>query len=191
MKCKLLAFFLLISLIMNAQEHRELFRGGMFLHTGFVQNQLEFPAVSGMVTGIGGKITFRTGEHIRLGTEGYVSNYGYGENEGQYKLGWGGLLAEYQMNENRITPVLGITLGGGKIHDLYVTAGEYHDNLTDEAIYKVYASFVVTPHFSLEMSLSDHINLVGKVDYVFYPGIKYSSYVAKGPRVYFGVLFMR
>lgn len=191
MRPQFLAFFLLIGLMINAQTQRELFRGGMFLHTGFVQNQLEFPAVKGMVTGIGGKITFRTGEHIRLGTEGYVSNYGYGENEGQHKLGWGGLLAEYQMNENKIAPVLGITLGGGKIHDLYVTSGEFHDNLTDEAIYKVYTSFIVTPHFSLEMRLSDHINLVGKVDYVFFPGINFSTYVAKGPRVYFGVLFMR
>ncbi|MBN2806423.1 MAG: hypothetical protein JXR22_07170 [Prolixibacteraceae bacterium] len=191
MKCILLAIVILIGLMGRAQEHREMFRGGMFLHSGFVQNQLYFPAVKGMVSGIGGKITFRTGAHLRLGTEGYVSNYGYGDNEGQYKLGWGGLLAEYQMNENKIAPIFGITFGGGKIHDLYVTAGEFHDNLSDEAIYKVYASFIVAPHFSLEMRLSDHINLVGKVDYVFYPGINYSSFVAKGPRIYFGVLFMR
>jgi len=56
----------------------------MLLHTGYVQNQLDFPEVWGILTGIGGKITFRTGEYIRLGTEGYVSNYGYGSNEGQY-----------------------------------------------------------------------------------------------------------
>lgn len=187
----ILLILLFSSLFSFAQNQREHFRGGMLLHTGFVQNQTDFPAVDGMLTGIGGKITFRAGEHLRYGTEGYVSNFGYGDNEGQYKLGWGGLLAEYQFNDQIITPVLGITIGGGKVHDLYVISGDFKDNFVDETIYKVYSSFIVTPHFSLEMRLSDHINLVGKVDYVFYPGLDYSSYVAKGPRVYFGVLFMR
>lgn len=174
-----------------AQPHRELFRGGMFLHTGLVKNQLDFPSVNGVVTGIGGKITFRIGEHLRAGTEGYVSSYGYGENEGQYKLGWGGLLAEYQFFNKKFTPVIGATFGGGKIHDLYMLNGSYTDNSPDEAIYKVHSSFVITPHFSVEYSISDHINLVGKVDHVLYPGAAYPSYIAKGVRLYFGVLFMR
>ena len=181
----------LLTFVSIAQPSRELFRGGMFLHTGYVQNQLDFPEVKGLVNGIGGKITFRTGDHIRFGTEGYVSNFGYGENEGQYKLGWGGLLGEYQFNDNRIAPVFGVTFGGGKVHDLYVLDGNLTDNSADEAIYKVYSSFIVTPHFSLEMRMSDHINLVGKVDYLFYPGINHSDYISKGPRFYFGVLFMR
>lgn len=178
-------------LVANAQRERELFRGGMFLHAGYVQNQLDFPEVKGLVDGIGGKITFRTGKHIRVGTEGYVSTFGYGENEGQYKLGWGGLLAEYQLNDRKIAPVFGLTAGGGKVHDLYMISGNYQDNNLDEAIYKVYSSFILTPHFSLEMRMSDHINLVGKIDYLFYPGINHANYIAKGVRCYFGVLFMR
>ena len=191
MRLLLLFIFVFVSLFSLAQNRRELFRGGMFLHSGYVQNQLDFPAVDGLVTGIGGKITFRIGSHLRFGTEGYVSNYAYPDNEGQYKLGWGGLLAEYQFNDKRIAPVFGVTFGGGKVHDLFVISGNLKDNLSDETIYKVYSSFIITPHFSLEMRMSDHINLVGKVDYVFYPGIEYSDYIAKGPRFYFGVLFMR
>lgn len=191
MRILLILSLLFLTLVSVAQNHRELFRGGMFLHTGYVQNQLDFPEVNGLVSGIGGKITFRTGEHLRLGTEGYVSNFGYGENEGQYKLGWGGLLAEYQFNENRIAPVVGLTFGGGKVHDLYLLSGNYHDNGADAAIYKVYSSFIVTPHFSLEMRMSDHINLVTKVDYLIYPGTEFSTELANGPRFYFGVLFMR
>ncbi|MFA9392833.1 MAG: hypothetical protein ACERKD_23700 [Prolixibacteraceae bacterium] len=191
MKVLLILPFLFAFLYSPAQRQHELFRGGMLLHTGFVKNQQEFPAIDGLVSGIGGKITFRTGPHIRIGTEGYVSNFGYKGNDGQFKLGWGGLLTEYQFNDNRLVPVVGVTFGGGKVHDLYLLSGDFQDNTKDEAIYKVYSSFIVTPHFSLEMRMSDHINLVGKVDYVFYPGIDYSSYVAKGPRVYFGVLFMR
>lgn len=188
----LFLFILLICMKFSySQEQRELFRGGMFLHTGYVQNQLEYPNVQGIVKGIGGKITFRTGEHLRIGTEGYVSNYGYEDNPGQYKLGWGGLLAEYQFNENRLVPVLGITFGGGKVHDLYMLNGNFTDNQADEALYKVFSSFIVTPHFSIEFRLTDSINLVTKADYVFYPGIDFSDYVAKGPRLYFGVMFMR
>lgn len=191
MKQLLSAILIFVTFFSSAQTHRELFRGGMFLHTGFIQNELDYPSVDGIVSGIGGKITFRTGQHLRFGTEGYVSNFGYGDNAGQYKLGWGGLLAEYQFNENRIAPVFGLTFGGGKVHDLYMLTGNYNDNATDEALYKVYASFIVTPHFSLEMRMSDHVNLVGKVDYVFYPGIEQTAYIANGPRIYFGVLFMR
>lgn len=191
MKLFYLLLFLFLVNISFSQEHREMFRGGMFLHTGYVANSLDNPNVKGIVTGIGGKITFRTGEHLRIGTEGYVSNYGYGENPGQYKLGWGGLLAEYQFNENRLVPVLGITFGGGKVHDLYMLTGDFADNQPDKALYKVYASFIVTPHFSLEYRLTDSINLVTKADYVFYPGIDFIDYIAKGPRLYFGVLFMR
>lgn len=189
-KALMIIGFLIVVCTAKAQP-TELFRGGMFLHTGYVQNQLDFPKVEGLVTGIGGKITFRTGKHMRLGTEGYVSNFGYGDNEGQYKLGWGGLLAEYQFNEKRVAPVLGLTFGGGKVHDLYMLEGTFQDNEMDEAIYKVYASFILTPHFSLEMRMSDHINLVAKTDYVFYPSINNSTYIARGPRFYFGVLFMR
>lgn len=191
MKRILTAVLIFIAFISNAQTNRELFRGGMFLHTGYVKNALEYPNVTGIVTGIGGKITFRIGDHLRFGTEGYVSNFGYGKNEGQYKLGWGGLLSEYQFNENKLVPVCGVTFGGGKIHDLFMLTGNYTDNDPDEAIYKVYASFVVTPHFSLEYRLTDSINLVAKFDYVFYPGIDHSKFISKGPRMYFGVLFMR
>jgi hypothetical protein len=191
MKYLLILLLLIIGVNLNAQDNRELFRGGMSLHTGFVQNHLEKPPINGIVTGIGGKISFRLGNHFRLGTEGYVSTFGYNENEGQYKLGWGGILTEYQFNDNKLAPVLGVTLGGGKVHDLYVLTGNFTDNNSDETIYKVYTSFIVTPHFSLEYKLTDSINLVGKVDYIFYPGIDYPNFIAKGPRIYFGVLFMR
>jgi hypothetical protein len=191
MRLLLLSILLFSVFTSYTQTHRELFRGGMFLHTGYVKNQLDNPSVNGLVTGIGGKMTFRLGEHFRMGTEGYVSTFGYGDNEGQYKLGWGGLLGEYQFLNKRFTPVAGVTLGGAKIHDLYMLSGNYTDNLPDEAIYKVYPSMVITPHFSVEYSITDHINLVSKIDHVFYPGAAYPNYIAKGFRIYFGVLFMR
>lgn len=187
-----LTFLLIFVFVFSyAQEKRELFRGGMFLHAGYISNQSDFPTVNGITTGIGGKITFRLGKHFRAGTEGYVTTYAYENNEGQYKLGWGGLLAEYQFSDRRLAPVLGLTVGGGKIRDLYMIGGNFYDNLTDEAIYKTYGAFIVNPHFSLEYRLTNNINFVGKIDYMLFPGSEYPDYIAKGPRLYLGILFMR
>jgi hypothetical protein len=90
-----------------------------------------------------------------------------------------------------LTPVFGVTVGGGKIRDLYPVAGNYTDNTFDVTLFKVYSSLIVAPHVSLEYKLTAHINLVAKADYLFYPGIAHPSYIATGPRVYFGVLFSR
>jgi hypothetical protein len=187
----ILLFIFLISFCAKAQKERELFRGGMFYHTGYVKNQLDFPKVEGFVTGIGGKIAFRVGSHLRLGTEGYVSTHSYNGNEGNYKMGWGGFLSEYQVFDERFTPVVGFTIGGATVHDLYMTGGDFSDNQPDEGIYKVYSSVIVAPHLSIEYSITESINLVCKADYALFPGIAFPGYIARGPRFYFGILFMR
>jgi hypothetical protein len=174
-----------------AQEKREHFRGGMMFHTGYLTNQLNHPEINGVCSGIGGKIVFPVFKHLRVGTEGYVSNYNYPNSEGFYKLGWGGLLGEYQFWNKRFTPVIGVTVGGGKIRDVYPVNSNIGDNNSDEVIFKVYSTLIVAPHISFEYKLSEHINLVTKADYLFYPGIDNPDYVAKGPRIYFGVLFSR
>lgn len=184
-------FFCFLSVYSFSQDEREMFRGGMFIHSGFVQNKINYPSVSDGVSGIGGKLTFRAGNHFRFGGEGYVSSFNYKNNDGKYELGWGGLLTEFQFNDNKIAPVIGVTIGGGKVSDLYIISGNFTDNFTDEAIYKVYSSLIVAPQFSLEIRMTSHINLAAKIDYLLYPGIGYPNYVARGPRFYLGVLFMR
>jgi len=174
-----------------AQERGEHFRGGMMLHAGLIGNQLENPEIKGVCTGIGGKIVFPVMKHLRIGTEGYVSNYKYSQSEGFYKLGWGGLLAEYQFLNKRLTPVAGVTIGGGKIRDLYPLTGNFTDNSADAAIYKVYSTIIIAPQVSLEYKLTSHINLACKVDYLLYPEIDYADYIARGPRLYVGILFSR
>jgi hypothetical protein len=189
---KIIALFLFV-LISSASfpQERELFRGGMFLHTGYQKNNLNFPNVDGLIYGIGGKISFRFGEHLRIGTEGYVSTFNYKTNEGNYKIGWGGLLTEYQFTNKKLNPVAGISFGAGKVHDLFVLSGDFEDNFIDQTIYKVYPTFILSPHFSLEYTVTESINLVLKADYQFYPGIQFPDYISKGARFYFGVLFMR
>jgi len=189
----ILTSILILIFISNgfAQGKREHFKGGMMLHAGYLTNQLNNPEINGLCTGIGGKIVFPVMKHLRVGTEGYVSNYNYTDSEGFFKLGWGGLLGEYQFWNKRFTPVIGVTVGGGKIRDLYPLSGDYTDNMIDAAIYKVYSTLVIAPQISFEYKVTDHINLACKVDYLLFPGIDYPEYVARGPRMYVGVLFSR
>ncbi|HNW50345.1 MAG TPA: hypothetical protein PKH79_04630 [Prolixibacteraceae bacterium] len=191
---KYIFLFLFLFLFVStgfAGNEREHFRGGMMFHTGYLTNQLQGNEIKGICSGIGGKIVFPVMKHLRFGAEGYVSNHHYPESEGFYKLGWGGVLGEYQFRNKRFTPVAGVTVGGGKVRDLYPLAGNYSDNQVDEVIFKVYSTMIVAPHVSVEYKLTDHINLVSKVDYLFYPGIDYPDDVASGPRIYFGILFSR
>jgi hypothetical protein len=189
----ILTSIFIFSLLVNgfAQEKREHFKGGMMLHTGYLTNHLNSSQIDGLCSGIGGKIVFPVMKHLRFGTEGYVSNYNYANSNGFYKLGWGGLVGEYQFWNKRFTPVIGVTVGGGKIRDVYPVNATISDNISDEVIFKVYSSLIVAPHISFEYKLTEHINLVTKADYLFYPGFDNPDYVAKGTRVYFGVLFSR
>jgi len=174
-----------------SQEKMEHFRGGMLLHAGYLSNNAYPTKINGLCTGIGGKMVFPVWRGVRIGGEGYVSNYTYKESNGFYKLGWGGLLIEYQFSKKRVSPVLGVTFGGGKVSDLFPVSGNYADNEPDVAIFKVYSSFIIAPQVSVEYSLNSHMNLVAKVDYLFYPGIDYPSFVASGPRLSIGFLFSR
>jgi hypothetical protein len=186
-----LAILLLSTQNLYAAGKRELFRGGMLLHVGHLQNKIDYPQINGFTKGIGGKIAFRIGPHFRAGTEGYVSTYKYKNNEGNYKVGWGGLLFEYQFLNKRFTPVAGFSIGKGSIHDLYMIEGNYTDNEPDTGIYKTYSSTTIDPHISLEYQIADNINIIGKIDYLLFPGIEYPKQIARGPRFYFGILFMR
>lgn len=184
-------FILCLTLTGFSQEKRELFRGGMFPHIGYLYNDDGQAKINGFCSGIGGKLVFPITDHIRVGTEGYVTSYNYKNNDGFYKLGWGGLLLEYQFEKRKLMPVVGITIGGGGIKDLYPISGDFTDNNPDVAIYKKYSSLVLAPQISLEYRLTAHINLATKIDYLLYPGNDFPMSLAKGPRLYLGVLFSR
>lgn len=187
----LLITILLFSINSFAQQKREHFRGGMFPHIGFLFNQTTDTKISGFCSGIGGKLVFPVTNNLRIGTEGYVTSYNYKQNEGFYKIGWGGLLVEYEIVKKKLMPVVGLTIGGGGVNDLYPVAGDFTDNTPDIAVFKKYSSMVLAPQISLEYSITSHINLATKVDYLLYPGNSYPSYIANGPRFYLGVLFSR
>lgn len=168
-----------------------LFIGGMFVHGGYISNLRIDQSVSGPVSGIGGKLAFFISPYFRIGTEGYASTYNYSDATGFYKLGWGGLLAEYMLGNGKAIPVLGLTIGGGKIKDLYILEGKDGDRLPDNAIYQVYTVAIVAPYVSIEYALKENIRLTAKVDYVTSITRDAVAHFAEGPRFYLGVLFVR
>jgi hypothetical protein len=166
----------------------------MLLHTGYLKNVQKDSPIKGACFGVGGKLSFTLSDHFRLGAEGYTSTYSYDEQPGYFKLGWGGILSEYQIfKKSSLSPVLGLTVGGGRIHDLYfrdypTTTGDYSVD------YQSSASLFFSPSVSLEYLLKSKLTLVLQVVFVsplVLSSTKANIEYAYGPRVYLGMLFNR
>ncbi len=186
------ALILIIALCNKVQARNDstsLFTGGMLLHSGYIKNNNSSYQVDGLCFGLGGKLAFHIGNHLRLGSEGFSSNVNYQNNDGYHKLGYGGLLIEYQFLPKKITPVFGFAVGAGTIKDLYVLQGNIDDNKSDEVIYKVYAVLLATPSISLEYALSEKIKIALRLDYMINLNNEYQNDFASGPRIHLGVLF--
>lgn len=182
-------FFVVLGVRAQDTEKPVLFTGGMYLHTGYLQTNRTAQTINGLCSGIGGQMVFHLSKHFRLGTEGYASNYSYSANPGFYKLGWGGLLAGFQTGSRRIKPMLSLTVGGGKVRDLYLVSGGVDDNLPDQAVYRVYSTMLAVPALSLHYALTRKINLAFKIDYALPVFFDEPENYAFGPRFYIGFLF--
>ena len=193
-KIFLIVFYVVISaglsnrLIAQESEH-PLFTGGMFLHFGYLSNERPEANIDGITKGLGGKLVFYTGKHIRIGTEGYASTFNYPSDKGFYKLGWGGAVVEFYKVYNRLAFVGGATVGRGGIKDLYLKDANIYDREPDDAIYEKQSFWVFTPSISSEYLLSEKIRLVVKADYILAPGSGVEKMTASGPKLYVGILF--
>ena len=173
----------------SQSENTKLFTGGMFIHMGYITNGRATANINGITTGLGGKLAFYTGHHFRIGSEGYSSTYNYEDGKGFYKLGWGGIVTEYYYRKNNTAFSVGLTTGGGRVQDLYLTQGHTTDRNEDTVIYEKQSVLLLTPSTSIEYLLSEKIRLACKVDYIFSPSDKDKTVIASGPRIYIGVHF--
>jgi hypothetical protein len=193
MKSKFLFALLFLAssftLFSQSVDKPTVFTGGMFLHTGFLQNSRSAEPINGLCSGIGGQGFFHLGKHFRLGSEGYGSTFRYGKNPGYYKMGWGGVLTGYQWRVGRFKPMISLTIGGGKVHDLYLIDGDVNDNLPDQTVYRVYSHMLTVPALSLHYALKKKINLAFKADFALPVGAGKEGNFTYGPRFYLGVLF--
>lgn len=176
------------------------FSGGMMLHTGYVSSR-EFTITGsspqsvkaeGMPTGIGGAIRFSFGDHLRLGTEGYVSNLTYGDyDNSRISLGWGGLLADVIFEGKKISPYLGVTLGGGRLRNITISAPTPLDFIPEKEVsFRSYSMFVVTPYVGAEYSVTSKLKISVKLDYIFNLSASQPDFI-HGPRIYIGFIFDR
>ena len=178
------------------------FSGGMMLHTGYVSSGeftitgQNFPArtiqVEGMPTGIGGAMRFHFGNHLRVGTEGYVSNLTYGEYENsRISVGWGGILADLFFEGEKFSPYFGVTVGGGRVRNTTIFSPTPEDFIMDEKVsYRSYSIFSVAPFVGVEYKLTPKMRLALKLDYLINAS-DYRPDFVRGPRIYIGFIFDR
>lgn len=183
---------LTIVIVMSAQEKKLLrgFDGGMMIHTGYLQGNLEPIGydVKGMPVGVGGAIRLHLGNHFRIGGEGYISTLSQRGNGSYLKYGWGGLLADFYTVLGRFQPYAGLTLGGGAMTTLLMMENPSSAWASIDGTYFHRQGFMaIDPFIGCDIIVSKPMHLTLKVDYLC--ALSESKLLPHGPRVYFGFLF--
>lgn len=170
------------------------FSGGMMLHTGYANCGTitiggTEQKMAGMPSGIGGALRVRFGEHLRVGTEGYVSSLGYGDFGSSLSIVWGGLLVDWAWKMGKFTPYAGVTIGGGSVENLTLTTEPEVDMLPEIGTsYRNYAVGVVVPFVGVEYPLTERMSLTVKGDYMLPLGTRSVDFPS-GIRGYVGFMF--
>ena len=180
-----LVFILLFSaasLFANGDSPR--FGGGMGCLFQYASVQTGYGSLRGLGWGIGGRLHFYLGDHVRVGAMGSTWNLGY-DNPGlkgsYYDLGYGGLTVEYgwRFFFSRIS--FGAVLGGGGITSLHVVSKDTSNNIS--AVYKSYSTAIYSPMVTFEQSLTKQMalmlvaeflvgNRLGDNQMLGYPGLR-------------------
>ncbi len=194
---------LFVSISIRAQSTMQYrgFSGGMALHSGYVQSKpfhiktIEGVDLSqqirGATLGIGGSMRFHFGNHLRVGMEGYGSTVEYGEYKSFSTIGWGGVLLDYAFPIKRYTPYIGITFGGGSVENLIIPDANDSDFLAEKCtLLRRYGFIAVTPFIGCEFTITDHMRINLKLDYIFNVSNKQLDF-PYGIRFYIGFAFFR
>ena len=194
MKKLLLELFLITFCITSiAQEKKGLsgFDGGMMIHTGYLKGEiapLNYQA-KGMPLGIGGVIRLHLGQHIRIGSEGYVSTLHVEHNGSYSKIGWGGILVDGYWKFNKIMPYVGLTIGGGGITTCLMSQGNSNDwKEEEELVFNKSALTIIDPYIGCDFIVSDAFHITLKCDYIC-QFLKKEIYLPHGSRFYLGFIF--
>jgi hypothetical protein len=188
----LAAICLLVAFSASAQEKQSVrgFDGGMMVHTGYLQGNLDEIGYNakGMPMGIGGVIRLHLGEHFRVGSEGYVSSLGQRGNGSYLKYGWGGILADFYTVLGKFQPYAGITLGGGSMTTLLMMEEPASPWAPiDGTRFHKQGFMAIDPFIGCDFIVSGPMHLTLKMDYLC--ALSESKLLPNGPRIYFGFLF--
>ena len=202
------------------------FSGGMLLHGGYLfaddptkvfsntgLGSFEYVKglpKSGLCFGFGGMLRVHFINHIHLGGEGYVSHMPLMRTGSNVRTGWGGAFADFYANWGKTRPMIGLSVGGGAMKRLYVPdqdpvndpGAAPDENTTYNSSYVKTPFFYMDPYVGMEISLTSHIALMIRIDYMLPFGrtssglthlsedVKWSNFMTpSGPRLYVGVMF--
>lgn len=188
----LIIICLALAMSAPAQEKKILngFDGGMMVHTGYLSGMLDAMGyqAKGAPMGIGGVIHLHLGDHIRIGTEGYMSTLRQRGNGSYLKYGWGGLLADYYTVLGRFQPYAGLTLGGGAMTTLlmFEEPASAWAPIGDTRYHKQ-GFLAIDPFAGCDFIVAGPMHLTLKVDYLC--ALSDAKLLPHGPRIYIGFLF--
>ena len=203
------------------------FSGGMMLHGGYLFAQDPTKVFSnsglgsfdyvkglpkdGLCYGLGGALRTHLINHIHLGAEGFVSTMPLMKTGSNVRTAWGGALCDVYANWGKVRPMAGMTIGGGAMKRLYVPENDPTTVQISDTTATVYNSsyiktpfFFIDPYVGVEISLTKHMALLIRLDYMLPFNInsqglseagkiiKWDNFVTpSGPRLYVGVMFGR
>lgn len=196
------------------------FSGGMMLHLGYAFSQspdalfrnaslLDYDKLSslprsGVTMGIGGALRVHLLNHIHIGSEGFMSSMPLMKTGSHVRMGYGGVLCDYYWTWGKVSPLIGMTVGGGSMSRLYVPYDKENiestaTETTYNASYTKTPFFMLDPYIGLEIELTRRIALLLRLDWVLPFGgngsqlskdVSWSHYVSpSGPRLYVGFMF--
>lgn len=167
------------------------FSGGMMLHTGYLFG--EMPEIGytakGAPFGLGGALRLHLGQHWMIGGEGYVSTLHQLHNGSYVKYGWGGVLGEFYWTFNRITPFVGLTVGGGRQTTFLLFDGDSHDwQQEGSAVFHKQGFCALTPFIGCEFAVARVLHIIVKADWMN-AFSRQALLTPHGPRFYVGLMF--
>ena len=202
------------------------FSGGMLLHGGYLFSNdptkvfsntglgsfeyVKGLPKSGFCYGLGGLLRVHFINHIHLGGEGHVSTMPLMGTGSNVRTGWGGAFTDFYANWGKVRPMAGLSVGGGAMRRLYVPdqkpvedpGATPEENTTYNSSYVKTPFFYMDPYVGMEISLTSHIALMIRIDYMLPFGrtssgltnlgndVKWSNFMTpSGPRLYVGVMF--
>ena len=172
---------------LSQQEKGLHYIGGMYYGVGLHSFSTPLTSQDVIANNIGGRLAFSIGNHVRIGIMGGNTFKHYDERSSFYKIGHGGMTAEYFLIINRLTAGAGIYIGGAKYRNLYVTGQNGTDISGD---YRNISFMFLTPFVTLSYRLTSKLSLSVMAE-SFNDALFSQTIGSKGINVKAGVLFSR
>jgi len=165
--------------------------GGMFYHVGAGVVSAGPENITGLSTGLGGRIAFTVLQRLRIGGIGFNTGFNYRSAagiDGSYvNLKFGGLTAEFGITFKALRISPGICIGGGALRHLNIVG--IHDDGKKLVTYEKNGTVIVMPMLLFEYAATESISVAWMGDWIF--GTQIVSGNSFGPRAHIGVLFNR